>query len=309
MRTGITQEQVNAAADALIAAGDKPTVEKIRAQLGTGSPNTVTRMLDSWRGGLAQRMQDLLKLPGVPAEAGQAFAEVWRLAVTQAESLARASLVHEQNALLAEQTELTQERKIWEIAIGEAQANLVEVSAMLKHTELQLTERQGLLAQTESQRLDLLQQRDRLQVQSDRLANELTQVRLQLTASESNAVAERDQASAYIRQVEDRASNEIDRTRQDIKALQQRFDAHQREHDKALKHLTVERDRYLSALRAAEQQLATEQGRAKVLQQQLSQSLLGKTQAKASKIRGKANETTATSQPRPAPSRKRGAKT
>lgn len=36
MTNGITQDQVNAAADAVVVVGDKPTVERIRAQLGTG---------------------------------------------------------------------------------------------------------------------------------------------------------------------------------------------------------------------------------------------------------------------------------
>lgn len=49
MRTGITQEQVNSAAYAILGAGENPTVEKIRASLATGSPNTVTRMLEAWR--------------------------------------------------------------------------------------------------------------------------------------------------------------------------------------------------------------------------------------------------------------------
>lgn len=49
MARGITQDQVNRAADAIMAAGENPTVEKVRAELGTGSPNTVTRMLDTWR--------------------------------------------------------------------------------------------------------------------------------------------------------------------------------------------------------------------------------------------------------------------
>ena len=43
---GITQEQVHRAADALLQAGERPTVDRIRAFLGTGSPNTVTRMLE-----------------------------------------------------------------------------------------------------------------------------------------------------------------------------------------------------------------------------------------------------------------------
>ena len=101
MPKGITQEQVSAAADALVAASERPTVEKIRAQLGTGSPNTVSRMLEVWRGALATRMGQMLVLPEVPGEVGQAFAEVWRLAVTHAASAAHASLAHEQNTLLA----------------------------------------------------------------------------------------------------------------------------------------------------------------------------------------------------------------
>lgn len=123
MPKGITQEQVNEAADALVTAGDKPTVEKIREALGTGSPNTVTRMLEVWRGTLARRLKDVIRLPDIPPEAGQAFVEVWHLALVHAETLARAALEQEQNALFAAQTSLTQERKLWEIAIAEARAN------------------------------------------------------------------------------------------------------------------------------------------------------------------------------------------
>lgn len=47
MPRGITQDQVNAAADAILGASENPTVEKVRIELGTGAPNTVTRMLDT----------------------------------------------------------------------------------------------------------------------------------------------------------------------------------------------------------------------------------------------------------------------
>ena len=43
MARGITESDVHTAADEIVAAGDRPTVERIRAHLGTGSPNTVTR--------------------------------------------------------------------------------------------------------------------------------------------------------------------------------------------------------------------------------------------------------------------------
>lgn len=283
MPKGITQEQVNAAADALVTAGEKPTVEKIRLALGTGSPNTVIRMLDTWRGSLAQRLQEVIKLPDVPPEAGQAFAEVWRVAVAHAETLARATVMEDQNALFAAQTSLTQERKLWEIALAEAQGNVADVSSQLKSIELQLSERHGLLAQTESQRLDLLKQRDRLQQQHDQLAEELALARVQLLATESKASSEREQTNIHIRHVEDRASSEVDRARQEIKALQQRLGASQRDHNNTVKRLSAERDAYLSTLRSVEQQLATERGRAEVLQQQLSQKPHTKDKLKAAR--------------------------
>lgn len=38
---GVQGTDVDQVADALLRAGQRPTVEKIRAQLGTGSPNTI----------------------------------------------------------------------------------------------------------------------------------------------------------------------------------------------------------------------------------------------------------------------------
>lgn len=49
MGRGVTQEQVSDAARRLVAAGEDPTVERVRQVLGTGSPNTVGPMLKIWR--------------------------------------------------------------------------------------------------------------------------------------------------------------------------------------------------------------------------------------------------------------------
>nr|WP_315595512.1 DNA-binding protein [uncultured Cupriavidus sp.] len=60
----ITQNQVNAAADALRAAtGKKPTVRAVREELGTGSPATVLRMLDVWKANQIQAAETPLTLP------------------------------------------------------------------------------------------------------------------------------------------------------------------------------------------------------------------------------------------------------
>jgi chromosome segregation ATPase len=260
MRKGITQEQVNAAADTLVAAGDKPTVEKIRQTLGTGSPNTVTRMLDVWRGSLAQRLQEVIKLPDVPAEAGQAFAEVWRLAVTHAEAIARTALTEEQNALFAAQTDLTQERKVWEIALTEAQANVAKNTAKLAQADVQLRERQTLVEQLEAQRLDLMQQRDRLQVQLGEQRVELDDLRIERHAEQE-----------HIRSVEDRSHQQVDQARQEIKSLQQQLERERREHGKATAQLIAQLENLRNAARTAEQAAAHQAGQVAALEATLNQ--------------------------------------
>ena len=260
MPKGITQDQVNTAADALVSAGDKPTVEKIRQALGTGSPNTVTRMLEAWRGTLAQRLQEVIKLPDVPPEAGQAFAEVWRLAVAHAETLARSTLMEDQNALFAAQTTLTQERKLWEIALAEAQANATESATRQVQAEAQLRERQAVVDQLDAQRLDLLQQRDRLQTQADQQRTELEALR-----------AERMTTHEHIRSIEDRAHQHVDQARQELKALQQRLEREQRDHNKCVAELMTQHDEWRGAVRAAEHVAAHQAGRVAALEAALAQ--------------------------------------
>ena len=57
-RRGVTQGDVSQAADALFRASQRPTVEKIRATIGGGSPNTIGPMLDAWWSSLASRLDE-----------------------------------------------------------------------------------------------------------------------------------------------------------------------------------------------------------------------------------------------------------
>jgi len=259
MARGITQEQVSAAADALVTAGERPTVEKIRAQLGTGSPNTVTRMLDTWRGALATRLSQVLALPDVPADVRQAFTEVWRLAMAQAGSLAQAALTHEQNALLAAQSSLAQERKLWDIAIAEARGQAESADQGREVAETRLADVQRLVEQQAGQLAELLQQRDGLQQRVEQLGEAFE-------AHKSNLAAERDAQALHLRTVEDRAHAEVDRAREETKALQATLRQKERETSTVASRLEAA----MTSARAAEH-LATEHGaRAKALEQQLA---------------------------------------
>jgi uncharacterized protein (DUF2267 family) len=53
---GVQQADVWAAADALIAEGLRPTIERVRLKIGRGSPNTVSPMLEAWFATLASRL-------------------------------------------------------------------------------------------------------------------------------------------------------------------------------------------------------------------------------------------------------------
>jgi len=259
MAKGITQEQVNAAADALVTAGERPTVEKIRAQLGTGSPNTVLRMLETWRGALAERLNQVLSLPDLPAEVGQAFTECWRLAMVHANTAARSSLSQEQNALLAAQTSLTQERKIYENAVASAQEFAKIADQARDIAETRLLDLQRLVEQQANQLAELTQQRDGLQARMNQLVDSLE-------THKRDAATEREAQVAHIRAIEDRAHAEIDRAREEAKSLQATLRQKEREASTAASRLEAA----LASTRAAER-LATEHGaRAKALEQQLT---------------------------------------
>ena len=53
---GITSSDVDRAADALLREGQRPTIEKVRAKIGRGSPNTINPLLDQWWSRLAGRL-------------------------------------------------------------------------------------------------------------------------------------------------------------------------------------------------------------------------------------------------------------
>jgi hypothetical protein len=74
---GVSAGDVERAADALLRAGDRPTIEKVREKLGTGSPNTINPLLDAWWKRLAARLDAgpaaLHRLPESVAHAAEAL--------------------------------------------------------------------------------------------------------------------------------------------------------------------------------------------------------------------------------------------
>ncbi|MBN9373622.1 DNA-binding protein [Hydrogenophaga sp.] len=85
-RRGVQREDVWAAADAVLLAGEKPTIERVRQHLGSGSPNTVGPLLEQWFKHLGRRIQDpgaFAAPAGVPDPVLQAARHFWETALAQ----------------------------------------------------------------------------------------------------------------------------------------------------------------------------------------------------------------------------------
>jgi hypothetical protein len=260
MAIGVPETEVFAAADAVLARGERPTVERVRTELGRGSPARIGQLLERWWEVLAQRLKGHALLPDLPGEVAQGFAEAWRLALVHAETNARATLTEERNALFAEQTTLTQERKLWEIALAEAQSDAAESTAKLAQAGTQLRERQALTDQLVAQVDDLRHQRDRLQAHAEQHLAQLDILR-----------AERESAHDHVRMVEDRAHQQVDQARQELKQMQQQLEREQREHGKRIAGLLAQQEELRTATRSTEQIAAHQAGQIKALEVALNQ--------------------------------------
>lgn len=255
MANGVPETDVFKAADAVLARGERPTVERVRTELGRGSPARVGQLLEQWWEQLAQQLKGQALLPELPGEVAQAFAEAWRLALTHAGVAAQAALTEQHNDLFARETSQTQERKLWEIALTEAQADVEDSAARLAQAELQLVERQLLNEQLSAQIADTRQQRDQLQAQLGRQQTELDGLRTELAA-----------AHGHIRAVEDRAHQQVDQSRQEIKGLKQQHERSRREYGTQVSELMAQRDTLQAALKTAEQATAHQAGRVAALE-------------------------------------------
>ena len=249
MARGVSAEEFAAAADTLLAAGERPTVERVRLALGRGSPNTLGPMLDTWWAGLARRLRTQLALPGVPEELGGAFAQLWAQALMAGQAHAEGLVAPERAALAEVVTRADAEVAAAQGRVTALESRLAQAEAATKeqyHAWLVSDQQVGHLgrqvAALEAQRQDLTVRRDALDA---RLLHAMRQAEAERVA----AATERDALQAHLRQVEDRAYTEVDRTRQELKALKAQLTAQARE------HATVQRT-HEQARRAADAALA-----------------------------------------------------
>ncbi|WP_374625039.1 DNA-binding protein [Pandoraea sp.] len=225
---GISEHDVWAAADALLMAGQRPTIERIRQQLGRGSPNTVSPYLDAWFAGLGARVQGAAHPSagwpdGVPMSAPVASAahDLWRLALQEGraalaeeEAARRAVLDAREAALAADREALEQSRAVLHERIAAAETAAADARQAKEEAQAQARRAEALLIEAQADavasRQALSVARDATQALQDAHAVQRTQ-----WDAERARIGERAEAS------ERRLMLELDAARESIKALQQ----------------------------------------------------------------------------------------
>jgi chromosome segregation ATPase len=225
---GVQMEEVWAAADAVLRLGERPTIERVRHQLGRGSPNTVGPMLDGWYGSLAKRLDER----GVPMEQEAAGAEsllpapiiraakaMWGRALQQAQEQAATDFSHERESLrvqeealhsakeqLAQETQRLDDRSAaYELALEAKNSQIADLARLNDDLQQQLINTQELLDTARSECVQLRRDADasRRRQESREVEHQTERVRLE------------ERAQAHER----RLNAEIDRARQESKRL------------------------------------------------------------------------------------------
>jgi chromosome segregation ATPase len=192
---GIQEPDVWQAADALLLEGARPTIDRIREKLGRGSPNTVSRHLETWFKHLGARIKDPGAFSAPPEVADpvlQAAKHFWEVA--QAESRRELDQrIQEGLAAAVLNVEAAKERA----SLAEAAA--FDASAKLTRSQAETVE---LRAEIDQLRLALAASEARLQ--EARSLNEDLRERLQ--QAEASVAAVRDAARKDVATAQERAA-------------------------------------------------------------------------------------------------------
>ncbi|WP_051953372.1 DNA-binding protein [Xenophilus azovorans] len=234
---GIQESDVFAAADALLAEGKRPTIERVRLKIGRGSPNTVSPMLERWFATLGERLVGTRARSGAAAgnDAGgmldvmpvgvrNAAKLLWETARREAEEIQRGELVSAREALQTQQD-----------ALAEAQAALAQREDAFAQARVSLDAalassqqaREALERQIKEHAIEAHRVRTGLEDEIRRLAALLAQAaelqeRMRREHADTLAAKDQDlrQAEARHDAHEKRLLAEVDRTRQAAKALE-----------------------------------------------------------------------------------------
>ena len=257
---GVQQDEVWVAADALIAEGLRPTIERVRQKLGRGSPNTVSPMLEAWFATLGKRLgvtELQSDLKGVPPIVSQSVSKIWDVALQEAHKETGQSVAQVNEALALERAELDErESKLVQrdLVLNEREkaSNEALELANRQFSELstRFTELQNQLQQRENELLELRTAHSSLQ-SSRQFDNRQHEETVKLLNRERQQLEERNYLNHR------RLLQDLDRSRQEVKQAKSAFDASERCSENARKEFEAVNVALSDKLRLSQIELAT----------------------------------------------------
>ncbi len=136
---GISSSDVDRAADSLLRDGERPTIERIRARLGRGSPNTINPLLDAWWKRLAGRLDaGPAALHRLPEPVLLATEGLWMQALDEARRRAASELGSRRASLAKDQQDLEVRSHVLAIRESELTSRLQGRDRRIAQLELEL---------------------------------------------------------------------------------------------------------------------------------------------------------------------------
>ncbi len=230
-RPGVKRDDVFAACEELLRAGERPSVERVRMHIGSGSPNTITPHVNAWFETLpgrlrpvgvtddsAESVKALMESTGLDDAVIESFHSLWKLALRRSGQAWRAEVD-------ASRAEVEADRA----TLREAEADLADrqiaFEAASKGLEEALATTREALASSQRQAADVEAQRTALAAQLEEAHTNLLQATRRVetmrgefdAAGVKHAAALREQQARHDAQ-EKRHLLEVDRAREEARA-------------------------------------------------------------------------------------------
>jgi hypothetical protein len=256
----ISAADVYTSADALLLAGHRPTIDRVRMQLGRGSPNTIQEHLDVWWSRLGSRLRDIpgREFPQLPERVAIALQGLWNTAIDCAQESIGDTLSNRDAAAAQRESDLSAR----ELEISQREQSAEALAGTLQES-LDLARQQLQAANQRADRLEVtLQVREsesaQLQARFEAMESQMADVRKRSEAAAMVHDAERAKLEARHEAAEARWLVEVDRAREALKEATKNQRQKEKELVLQINRLRTDRDELKSSLRGVRSELRAE---------------------------------------------------
>lgn len=215
-RQGVTFEQVELAAEKILATGENPTIEKVRRLLGgTGSNSTLSKHLHGWRSERLMASSGVLPAPNLPPDPINAAVDrVWKEMARESEVKIHAMRAHYET----ETSHIKQQLS----SIQDAHDHLVSERDVMQQELYQVTAQKELLlldVKAEQQQSKIIQERhDALQRQYQILKQESIERLAELHLANQQAL---EQWQTQIQLLQNQSAKQLDDIKDHYETIRQ----------------------------------------------------------------------------------------